>query len=124
MPIRTGYNEQEGIWEINSDGPIVVDAVIAELRDIYERLDPTKPLLLLWTTGDGAGLLESPDLRKLVAFIGENRPAVGGRSAIVAFDDATYGMGRVAQIYAEPVAPHLCVFRDGKDAMKWLREGR
>jgi hypothetical protein len=124
MPIRADYNEQSGIWEIFSEGPVEVDAVIIELRGVYERLDPTKPLLLLWTTGDGAGLLESSELRRLVEFVRENRPEVGGRTAIVAFDDATYGMGRVAQIYAEPVVPHLCVFRNGDDAMKWLREGR
>ena len=124
MPIRTGYNEPEGIWEIYSDGPVEVDTVIAKLGDVYERLDPTKPLLLLWTTGDGAGLLDSPDLRRLIEFVAENRPEVGGRTAIVASDDATYGLGRVAQIYAEPVVPHLCVFRNGDDAMKWLKEGR
>lgn len=120
MPTRGEYNEELGLWEIFSDGD--VDAAIETLRTVYAKLDPTRPFLLIWQTGEGAGVMDSPDLRRLMAFIEEERPHVEGRTAIVAHDETTYGMGRVAQIYGETVVPHLWVFRERDEAINWLME--
>ena len=74
MPTRGAYNEELGLWEIFSDGD--VDAAIETLRNVYAKLDPTRPFLLIWQTVEGAGVMDSPDLRRLMAFIEEERPNV------------------------------------------------
>ena len=122
MPTRSEYNEDLGIWEVYIDGPPDIDETIEVLGRVYETLDPTRPFLLLWQTGEGAGVIDSPELRKLMEFIKDRRPEVDGRTAIVAHDEATYGMGRVVQIYGETVVPHLCVFRKRDEAITWLLE--
>ena len=122
MPTRSEYNEDLGIWEVYTDGPLDIDETIEVLGRMYEALDRTRPFLLLWQTGEGAGVIDSPELRKLMVFIKDRRPDVEGRTAIVAHDEATYGMGRVAQIYGETVVPHLWVFHKRDEAISWLLE--
>jgi len=122
MPTRSHYIEELGIWEIHYEGAPDIDAAIEALGRVYRELDLARPFLLLWQTGEGAGVIEAEDLRRLMAFINDERPDVEGRSAIVAHDEATYGMGRVAQIYGEAVVPHLRVFRKRDEAIAWLLE--
>lgn len=122
MPLKSWYNEELRIWEFQTEGRVDLDLVMEELGGIYGQLDPKKPFLLLWQSGPGAEALGSHDLQRLMAFIKENRPEVDGKTAIVAEDDATYGMSRVAQIYGEAIVPHLWVFRDRGQAIAWLTE--
>lgn len=122
MPVRSEYDEELAVWRIRSEGPLTVDETVRVLGGIYDAVDPTRPLLILWETAGGPGVMDSSDLQKLMAFIEKKRPEVGGRTAIVAHDEVTYGMGRVAQIYGESIAPHLWVFRKRDEALAWLLE--
>ena len=122
MPTHSEYNQDLGIWEVHMDGAPDIDEAVEVLGRMYEALDRTRPFLLLWQTGEGAGVIDSTELRKLMVFIKDRRPDVEGRTAIVAHDEATYGMGRVAQIYGETVVPHLSVFRKRDEAISWLLE--
>lgn len=122
MPVHAEYNEELAVWMIQSADPVGVDEVIHTLTDVYQSVDPSRPLLILWQTEGGAGVMEASDLQELMAFIEEKRPDVGGRTAIVAHDEVTYGMGRVAQIYGEAIAPHLWIFRNRDEALAWLLE--
>jgi hypothetical protein len=122
MPVRSEYHKDLGIWEIHFEGSSDADAAIETLRTVYGAIDPTRPFLLLWQTGVGVGVMDSPDLERLMSFVEDERPDVEGRTAIVAHDEATYGMGRVAQIYGESVVPHLWVFHERDEAINWLME--
>lgn len=121
MVVESFYNDELGVWEFHTEGRVDLDVVLTELAAVYKRLDPSRPFLLLWQSGAGSDPFESPDLPRLMEFVKENRPDVEGRTAIVALDDATYGMGRVAQIYGETVVPHLWVFRNRDEALAWLK---
>ena len=116
MPVRSEYNEELATWMIRSEGPVTVEETIEALSVIYDSQNLDRPLLILWETEGGPGVMESSELQRLMAFIKERRPDVGGRTAIVAHDEVTYGMGRVAQIYGEAIAPHLWVFRNRDEA--------
>ena len=69
-----------------------------------------------------AGAADTNDLRRVTLFVEEHQDAFTGcRLALVVASPAAYGMGRMAQAFAQDFPVHIEVFRDLDGAERWLR---
>ncbi len=63
----------------------------------------------------------SDGVRRMVAHDAKESSALAdSRLAIVAGEEAAFGMARMYQTLTESVRPHVCIFRDYAAAARWL----
>jgi hypothetical protein len=68
--------------------------------------------------------LSTEDVRTINSKVTELKESFGsGRTALIAGDDVTFGMGRMNQIISKQTIETFNVFRDVSEAEAWLDEG-
>lgn len=121
MSVETTRDDEKGLTTHVVKGPISEAEMYRALEAFY-RGEPTR--LTLWDLSQSELVhITREMLRQFIrraAKLGAARK--GGRTAIVAPEDAQYGLGRMSEVYAEiEGAPFsLRVFRSREDALAWL----
>ena len=119
--IRVSIDPSQNLTLFTVSGEISADELIAEVKKFYS----TKPTTLaMWDLLDAKGETFTPgDVDRIISVISKYRAArKGGRTALVASSDYTYGMSRIHKAKAEmlKIDVEYYVTRSIDDALRWL----
>lgn len=91
------------------------EAALADLRA------PEKIVLLVDTTrSESLGSRTPSQIRLVAEALKPHSDRIGGRCAIVAFEDVHFGLSRMGSVYSEAAGVETEVFRSEEAALAWL----
>jgi len=124
MPVNVAFDSTTGIHTLTTEGDPSVEAITEAVTSVYASATPDRPFRMLWDLHGVVDSMSTAELVRLVGWVRENRPAAGGRTAVVARADVQFGVSRQAQAFAEGWGDDMGVFRSYGDAVAWLTEVR
>lgn len=119
MAIATTIDLEGQLTTFKAEGMLSLDEIKQAISAYYQG-DVTR--MVLWDLRNASlNNLTSQDVQSLVKFL-EQRGSVrqGGLTALVATEDAEFGMLRMGEAYANGVPFRLGVFRSLDKAHEWL----
>jgi hypothetical protein len=121
MPVT--YEYVEDILEIRASGTYPADAVTQIFAEVIaDRARPRLHALLYDARASEVITSRSTvDVQRAVDFFRGLGPHIGMRMALVAGNDAVYGVMRMIAAWAEGAAITAGVFRDRDEALAWAR---
>jgi len=125
MPITYDLDCESGFIHTRCIGRVALDEVLEHFREL--GAEPALPARLdvLLDLGEMETLPESSQLRTVVGAARDLRSRLEwGAWAIVAERDALFGMSRVLEVLAEDDIETARVFRDVREAERWLASVR
>jgi hypothetical protein len=99
-------------WRSNVLAMLAATSAVPRMSVLVDRRQSTPP--------------SAEDVKQMVEFFEQNRPALSGRSAaIVVADDAGFGVARMVELRSRLELPDglIRVFRYYDDAVAWLTSG-
>ncbi len=121
MAIATIIDLESQLTTFKAEGDLTIDEIREAIASYYQG-QVTRTVL--WDLRDASlNNLSSQDIQSLAKFL-ENRGTVrqGGLTALVADEDADFGMLRMGEAYADGVPFTFGVFRSLDKARAWLAE--
>jgi hypothetical protein len=119
-------------FQLLDDGAVIVTVLAGRVTDdevaaYYQRPEFVESRALWIEVVDGRGVTDlaiTPvGLRALARFMAANLDRLrGGKVAMVAASDATYGTFRMWELQREALPYDVSVFRDFEEAVKWVRD--
>ena len=113
--------EEQNLTIITGTGKLTKDELVQAIQSFYQG---TPTINVLWNLleADVSNIIsdEVSDLANFVKSIAHSRP--DGKTALVATWDATFGMGRMYQTWADvsEQTSHVNVFRTIDEAHSWM----
>ena len=125
MPIRYELDREAKLIDTRCEGAVTFAEVLAHFDELAGLAPLPSPLDVLLDLSAQTSLPETPQITAVASAL-ERLGAVAdwGAWAIVAADDALYGMLRMFQVFAEDHVRELQVFRERSEAESWLRAQR
>ena len=121
MPVRTAINHEDDITEHTATGVIIDEEMFGAQTEFYEN-GPTR--LQLWDMTDcSVTEVTIGGMRSFIAKAAElGRSRTNGRTAVIVNSDLQYGLGRMAEMFAEFVSIPFAfrIFKSRTDALAWL----
>jgi hypothetical protein len=118
--IKLTMDPETGILTVRAVDDFAPEEARRFLRALYRGVANRSPPAMLWDLS-GASLPASFDVRSFTSFVRRSRPPTPGCTAIVADQDATYGISRMSQAYLDDLPLEFQVFRYREDAINWLK---
>jgi hypothetical protein len=123
VPIRYDLDASAGRIETACIGEVSVDDVLAHFAELADLALP-EPLDVLLDLTPMTSLPETPQIRLVADALGSLAGRVRfGACAVVAKENALFGMSRMFGVYAEQAFDRVSVFRDRDEAERWLAQG-
>ena len=119
MPLDLKFDADGVAWLIAAGDVSWGDAIDA-VRRLYADPRFTARARAVWDLRAGQTLLDTEEVRRLADHVDTGRPEGRGRTAIVAGDDLTFGVGRMYEQIAASGPVDVHVFRDVEAATRWL----
>ncbi len=125
MPVTYQIDRPDAIIRTKCSGDVTVEEVIGHFRELAGDPDcPDRPDVLL-DLSEQTTIPKSDELRAVAREIGKVRwRARFGACAIIACQDALFGMIRMFEVFTEDLFGETGVFRSLPDAEAWLSERR
>ena len=123
MPVRTIRDDSTKITEHVAIGLIADEEMFASQKEFLEN-NPTK--LELWDMSESdLSKITIEGMRQFMSRavqLGKTRQ--GGKTAVVLQSTLQYGMGRIAEVFAELISLpfEFSIFKQRDDAIAWLKE--
>jgi hypothetical protein len=123
MAIATIIDLDNQLTTFKAEGELALTEIRQAITDYY-RGDVT-PLVLWDLRKASLNRLSSQDVQSLVKFL-EQHGSIrrGGLTALVADEDADYGMLRMGEAYADGVPFSARIFRSTEEARQWLAQNK
>jgi hypothetical protein len=120
MPITYRIDQERGRIVTECSGNVTLPQVRAHFDQLQR--DPACPrrLDVLLDLSEETSLPESPHIRAAAERIGQLEDIVFQACAILAPQDAIFGMARVFEVFARGHFADIRTFRNRKDAEEWL----
>lgn len=121
MPVTYQINRETRFIETRCTGEVTMEEVMDHFRQL--EVDPALPerLDVLLDLDEATTLPEAAQLLEVAQAVDRLKPRVQwGACAIVASRDALFGMSRMFEVFAEGLFTRISVFRERKDAKRWL----
>lgn len=119
MPLDLDF-DADGVAWLTAAGDFSWEDAITAVRRVYADPRFAARARTVWDLRAGRALLDGEEVRLLAEHVREERPEGRGRTAIVAGDDLTFGMGRMYEQIAADGPVDVNVFRDLEPATRWL----
>ncbi len=122
MPIETTRDEARSLTTHAGLGEVTMEELLDAMSAFYEQ-GPTTLVMWDMTRLERPPEFGADEARLMVAKAAEHGPTrPGGRTALVAPSDLTFGLGRMTQAYtdSQPDALAFRVFRNREQALAWL----
>jgi hypothetical protein len=125
MSVTYRINREAGLIETYCKGEVTLEEVMDHFRQLEaEPLLPER-LDVLLDLDQSTTVPESDQLLEITRAVERLKARVQwGACAIVASRDALFGMSRVFEVFAEGLFARTRVFRERKDAERWLTARR
>lgn len=124
MPVTYRFDPDFGFIWTQCVGPVTFDEVRAHFRELESNPATPPSLDVLLDLSALTTLPESDELRGVVGELRRLEPRIKwGACAIVAVEDATFGISRMFEVFAEQQFTRTHVFRDLSKAHNWLVQG-
>ena len=121
MPVTYGIDKVNGIIHTKCTGPVTVEEVVDHFRVLGQDPDCPEMLDVFLDLRGQTSVPKTENLREVVGEISRIRGRVQfGKCAIVACNDALFGMLRMFEVFAEQCFRQSRVFRNAKEAEAWL----
>ena len=125
MPVTYQIDAANGIVRTRCVGAVTLGEVLAHFRDLAQDPDCPKRLDVLLDLSEQTSLPESQELRIVAYQMSRVRERVEfGTCAVVAYENALFGMLRMFQVFTEELCGETWVFRSLPEAEAWLAERR
>jgi len=125
MPVTYQIDRDGGFIETHCTGAVTLDEVLDHFHEL--ETDPKTPnrLDVLLDLDGMTTVPESQDLREVTQAVKRLTGQVTfGSCAIVASRDVVFGMSRMFEVFAEGLFGRTHVFRERRDAERWLATAR
>jgi hypothetical protein len=122
MPATAHVDPATGIAQYSATGELTRDEILAVIEQVYRDPGYRAPWRSLWEMIGATPVLSGDELRAVVAYVKNHRPANTGKIAIVATKDVAFGMARMFELAASNQHLEARVFRDLELARQWLLE--
>jgi len=121
--VRTLIDTSAGLVIHEAEGPLSLDEIESEVQATLANPAFRPGMKTVWDLRDASIATLSEDaVRSLIEFnLVRKEQRGGGRAAIVASQDADFGIARMFQAYAEALPWETMVFRGLDDALPWLQ---
>lgn len=121
MPFETRSVEGEGVIRTVLSGRVTDEELLAYYQGPVFQGHTGRWVELVDAIGITDMALTAQGLWKLATFVGTRRDILdGGKVAMVAGSDASYGMFRMWEMQREAMPYEVKVFRDRDEALAWL----
>ncbi len=122
--VKTLIDSAAGLVIHTTTGDMSVEEIETAIEARLESPEFRPGMKVLWDfRGAAISSLTTQGVQDLLAFnIQKAGARGGGKSAMVASEDAAYGIARMFEAYAQDLPWHTMVFRDLGSAMQWLNE--
>jgi len=121
MPIEVRIDKQLGVVLRRVTGKVTTEELIANFIETLQHPDYRPGMRSLSDLREVHPSTFSADARKIGDFVVSRSKQTGSaRAAIVVSQDASYGMVRVLQVFAQNSPMDIQVFRDMNEARTWL----
>jgi len=121
--IKVHQDSERELTVFTAEGMIRADDVATAIETFYRN---AVTLNVLWDiSGADVSRIEASDIEKIVHLsVAHGETRVGGKTAVVATEDLTFGLSRVYETLkeAEQLPFQTSVFRSLDDAYAWLSE--
>lgn len=125
MPVTYQINRETAFIETRCTGEVTLDEVLDHFRQIEAEPALARRLDVVLDLDKTTSLPESAQLMEVTRAVERLREKVEwGACAIVASRDALYGMSRIFEVFAEKQFNRISVFRDRKEANRWIAANR
>jgi len=125
MPVTYQINRETAFIETRCTGEVTLDEVLDHFRQIEAEPALPRRLDVVLDLDKTTSLPESAQLMEVTRTVERLRAKVEwGACAIVASRDALYGMSRIFEVFAEKQFNRISVFRDRKEANRWIAANR
>jgi hypothetical protein len=123
MPIDCSIKKPTGPVVITASGPVKGKDIIGALVKMLQDPDFKKGMDALWDfrTVKSANS-ETAEIREIVSFVRANQEKRGTnyRVALVVSTDIDFGLARMFEAYSHELPFDIQIFKDIKDAERWL----
>ena len=123
MPVEFQSDQSIDLTIATVTGAPTFDEIIAAIEAFYGG-QPTKNVIWHWSVSDPRQLAVT-DIEKLACLPSRYSDLrKGGRTAMVALDDVSFGISRMFQMFGEPggLPFTVKVFRRMGDALSWIAQ--
>ena len=106
-------------------GIVSIEDLIDAIKNLYDK-EPTPNHLWDFTEAE-TSKLTGEQVRTLASYAKSYAPSrIGGRTAIVTTNEATFGIARMYEVFAETTGQkvEIMVFRSLNEAMRWLEASK
>jgi hypothetical protein len=125
MPVIYQLDASNGIIRTRCVGEVTLEEVLGHFRDLARDPDCPRRLDVLLDLSEQTSLPESQELRAVAYEMSRVRERVEfGTCAVVAYENALFGMLRMFQVFTEELCGETWVFRSLPEAEAWLAERR
>ena len=124
MNITMEIDETANLRTHRVTGDLTMDAVFAELEQVYSKPDFQPDMNVMWDLrGATITSMSSAEIQRLSDFVaGRWGPGGKSRAALVVSRDFEFGLTRMYEIFLESrMSVQVQVFRDLDEAMKWIK---
>ena len=122
MPVSFELDETTGSLRIRSCGEASVDDFVAQAKLLFGRQRVPRPLHIFLDLREMTPLPTAQEIRGARDSLIRLRGRVTfGCCAVLAEQDATYGMARMWSILVEEIFAAVSVFRSADEAEQWFR---
>lgn len=120
MGIQYRYDEVQRLLHTVVSGQVTDEELLSYAAEINGKGFPTPRLELFDCREATTGALTPDGLRRVAATFGASEASEPVRAALVAPEDAAFGLSRMYQAYRMDSDVELSVFRDTSEARAWL----
>jgi hypothetical protein len=121
MPVTYRIDKVNGIIHTRCTGPVTIEEVVDHFRVLEQDPDCPKILDVLLDLSEQTSVPKKENLQAVTGEISRIRGRVQfGTCAIVACNDALFGMLRMFEVFAEQCFHQSRVFRTEREAEVWL----
>jgi hypothetical protein len=125
MPVTYQIDAANGIIRTRCIGAVTLGEVLDHFRELARDPDCPRRLDVLLDLSEQTSLPESRELRIVAYEVSRVREQVEfGTCAVVAYENALFGMLRMFQVFTEELFGETWIFRSLPEAEAWLAERR
>ena len=124
MPIKKVVDRSKDLCTFTCYGELSIEEIILTLMKFYQGVEGQPTRKVLWDMSNATSdKISMHDMDEIVALRMNNEGIVSrGRTAIVAPEDANFGLARVFELRTTGTNRDLLVFRTYEDAAKWIEK--
>ena len=124
MPIDKLVDRTKNLSTFTCYGELSPEEILLTLIEFYQGIDGPPTRKVLWNTANATTEnLSMDDMDQIVSLrLNHEGTMFGGKTAIVAPQDVTFGLARVFEIRTAGTDREIMVFRTYEEAAEWIEE--